>query len=163
MDYAIPKAEKFVVGKWPKWEVATIAYLLALQKHDMIKASVYLENACKILHTDLTSVDKKIFVFAHGLYWLAARVLDRDEFLKISMPEYKTFSKEYAEWRNSSSEPMQLYIPFPEPVDFLNTLLVAGWRTIPWGLYEELFPLPAEWIEADRRLVESLRESAKLQ
>ena len=154
LDYAIPKAEKFVAGKWrPKCEIATIAYLLALQEHDVTKASEHLENACKILHTDVDDVEKKIYIEAHGLYRLAARVLDGDEFRQLSMPEYKTFSKEYARWRNSSPEPPRLYIPFPEPADFLNTLLVADWRTIPWGFYEgDPYPLPAEWIEADRRL-----------
>ncbi len=164
LDYAIPKAEKFVAGKWPKCEIATISYLLALQEHDITKASEHLENACKILHTDLDYVEKKIYIDAHGLYRLAARVLDEEEFGKLSMPKYKTFSKEYAEWRNRSSEPPQLYIPFPEPADFLNTLLVADWKTIPWGFYEgDPFPLPAEWIEEGRRLDESLqRESGKL-
>lgn len=33
LDYAIPNEEKFVAGKWPKWEIATIAYMLALQEH----------------------------------------------------------------------------------------------------------------------------------
>ena len=161
LDYAVPKAEKFVGGKWPKWEIATISYLLALQVHDVAKASEHLENACKILHTDLTDVDKKIFASAHGLYRLAARVLDEEEFQKLSMPKYKTFSKEYAEWRNSNSEPPQLCIPFPEPVSFLNDLLTTDWRNIPWELIEELYPLPAEWIETDRQLDESLIKFGK--
>lgn len=146
LDYAISKAEKFAAGKWPKWEIATVAYLLALQAHDVEKASEHLENACKIMHTDFTSVDKKVFASAHGLYRLAARVLDGDEFQKLSMPEYKTFNKEYAEWRNSHPEPPQLYIRFPEPVSFLNDLLTADWKNIPWIEYVNYFPLPAQWL-----------------
>lgn len=163
LDYAVPKAEKFVGGKRPKWEIATISYLLALQEHDVAKASEHLENACKVLHTDLTDIDKKIFVSAHGLYRLAARVLDEEEFQKLSMPKYKTFCKEYAKWCNSNTEPPQLCTPFPESVSFLNDLLTADWRNIPWELEEEFYPLPAEWIEADRQFAESLRKSGKLQ
>lgn len=146
LDYAVPRAEKFVTGKWPKWEAAAIAYLLALQAHDVAKAGEYLENACKVLHTDFTFVEKKLFIYGHGLYRLAARVLDEDEFQKLPMPEYKTFSKEYAMWRSSHSELPQLYIPFPEPAAFLNDLLTADWRTLPWVPFDPS-PIPAEWLE----------------
>ena len=88
-------------------------------------------------------------------------MLDEEEFQKLSMPKYKTFSKEYAEWRNSNLEPPQLCIPFPEPVSFLNDLLTTDWRNIPWGLIEELYPLPAAWIETDRQLDENLIKSGK--
>ena len=147
LDYAIPKAKKYVTGKWPKCDIATIAYLLALQERDVEKASEHLENACKILHTDFSPVEKKVFVPAHGLYRLAARVLDENEFQKLSMPEYKTFSKEYANWCNSNQNPPQLCVRFPEPVSFLNDMLVADWRDIPWVKYGALFPLPAQWLE----------------
>ena len=38
-------------------EIATISYLLALQAHDVARASEHLENACKILHTDFPEVE----------------------------------------------------------------------------------------------------------
>lgn len=146
LDYAIPKAEKFAAGKHPKWENAAIDYLLALQKHDTAAAGEHLENACKIMHTDFSYVEKKLFISAHGLYRLAERVLDADEFSRISMPEFKTFSREYAEWCRNS-EPPQLYILFPEPADFLNDLLVTDWKKIPWvENYEKIYPMPAEWL-----------------
>ena len=147
LEYAIPRAEKFVVGKWPKWEIAAIAYLLALQAHDVAKASEYLEDSCKVVHTGFEPVEKKLFVYAQGVYQLAKRVLDEDMFQKLSMPEYKTFSKEYARWRNSHLELPQLYISFPEPVSFLNDLLTADYRTVPWAGYYPSYPLPAGWLD----------------
>lgn len=151
LDYAIPKAVKFAAGKSPKWETATVAYMLALQEHNVSKASEYLNDACKVMHTDFNAPDKKLYISAHGLYRLAARILDEDEFQKLSMPEYKTFCREYAEWRNSHLEPPKLYMRYPEPVDFINDMLTADWRNIEWKGREE-FPfvgrIPVEWVNA---------------
>ena len=148
LNYIIPKATKFAAGKSPKCDVAAIAYMLALQEHDVSKASEYLNDACKVLHNDLTPMEKRHYLPAHGLYRLAARILDEDEFQKLSMPEYKTFCREYAEWRNSNTEPPQLYAPFPKPVDFLNDMFMGDWHSIQWKGLED-FPfignMPKEW------------------
>ncbi len=145
LSAALPKAKKYIAGKWPKWERAAIAYLLALYEHDIAAAGEYLENACKIMHTDLNDNDKKVFSVAHGLYQLAEKVLGKEEFQKLSMPEYKTFSRDYAKWRNTCFDSPQLYIHFPEPVSFINDLLTADWNAILWKPYES-YGYPMELI-----------------
>jgi len=93
--------------------------------------------------------EKKPWIYGHGLYRLAARVLPEDEFNRLPMPNYKTFCKEYAQWCNSHHEPLQLYAPFPEPVAFLNDMFTANYRSYPWIGLDEVpcHLIPPEWGE----------------
>ena len=47
LDYAVPRAKKFVCGKRPQWERATIAYLLAMYDKNPKEAGVQLGLLCK--------------------------------------------------------------------------------------------------------------------
>lgn len=80
--------------------LCVIAYMLALQEHDIVKAGKCLEDACKIMRsTDWEPEEKAPWICGHGLYRLAAKVLTEGEFKKTAMPNCKTFRREYAEWR----------------------------------------------------------------
>ena len=117
LDYAIPRAKKFVSGKSPQWDRATVAYLLALYDKNPEEAGVQLELVCKgAMRSDFDpETDKVLFVPAHGLYQLAACLWDEALFQQLPMPNHKIFSKEYAIWRNTQKVQPELFVKYPEP------------------------------------------------
>jgi len=120
--YAVPRAKKFVSGKRPQWERAAAAYLLALYDKNPKDAGAQLEMLCKAtMWADFDSADKTLFVPAHGLYQLAACLWDTELFQQLPMPNHKSFSKEYAVWRNAQPVHPALFAEYPEPI--INTAL----------------------------------------
>ena len=117
LDYAVPRAKKFVSGKSPQWDRATVAYLLALYDKNPEEAGVQLELVCKgAMRSDFDpETDKVLFVPAHGLYQLAACLWDEALFRQLPMPNHKIFSKEYAIWRNTQKVQPELFVKYPEP------------------------------------------------
>ena len=124
LDYAVPRAKKFASGKRPQWERATIAYLLAMYDKNPKEAGVQLGLLCKgVMRADFDAdTDKTLFVPAHGLYQLAARLWDEGLFRQLPMPDHKIFSKEYAVWRNTQKVHPELFAKYPEPM--INNVLV---------------------------------------
>lgn len=124
LDYAVPRAKKFVSGKRPQWERATIAYLLAMYNKNPEEAGMQLELLCKgVMRADFDAdTDKTLFVPAHGLYQLAACLWDEKLFQRLPMPDHKIFSKEYAIWRNTQKVHPELFAKYPEPM--INNVLV---------------------------------------
>ncbi|MCI8491253.1 MAG: hypothetical protein HFJ04_13610 [Lachnospiraceae bacterium] len=118
LDYAVPRAKKFVSGKRPQWERAAVAYLLAIYDKNPEEAGVQLEHLCKgVMRTDFDAdTDKVLFVPAHGLYQLAACLWDKELFQQLLMPNHKIFSKEYAIWRNTQKVHPELFAKYPEPM-----------------------------------------------
>ncbi|MDE7311716.1 MAG: hypothetical protein K2N87_08930 [Eubacterium sp.] len=118
LDDAVPRAKKFVSGKRPQWERATVAYLLAMYEKNPKEAGVQLELVCKgVMRTDFDAdTDKLLFVPAHGLYQLAACLWDEELFRQLPMPDHKIFSKEYAIWRNTQKVQPELFAKYPEPM-----------------------------------------------
>lgn len=150
LEYTIPKAQMYLARKYPKPDLALVAYMLALHEHDVARAGECLETACQITRSaEWEPEEKKPWIYGHGLYRLAARVLPEDEFNRLPMPNYKTFCKEYAQWCNSHHEPLQFYAPFPEPVAFLNDMFTANYRSYPWIGLDEVpcHLIPPEWGE----------------
>jgi len=121
---AVPRAKKFVSGKSPQWDRATVAYLLALYDKKPEEAGVQLELVCKgAMRSDFDpDTDKVLFVPAHGLYQLAAYLWDKELFQQLPMPNHKIFSKEYAIWRNTQKVHLELFAKYPEPM--INNVLV---------------------------------------
>lgn len=116
LDYAVPRADKFVCGKRPQWERATIAYLLALYHKNPKAAGEQLETVCKTaMRADFDSADKLLFVPAHGLYQLAACLWEEELFSQIPMPNHKSFCREYAIWRNTQDIKPALFAEYPKP------------------------------------------------
>ncbi|GFH91302.1 hypothetical protein IMSAGC002_02554 [Lachnospiraceae bacterium] len=124
LDYAVPRAKKFVSGKRPQWERAAVAYLLAVYDKNPEEAGVQLELLCKgVMRADFDAdTDKVLFVPAHGLYQLAACLWDKELFQQLPMPNHKIFSKEYAVWRNTHEIQPELFVKYPEPV--INNILI---------------------------------------
>lgn len=124
LDYAVPRAEKFVSGKRPQWERATVAYLLALYDKKPKEAGIQLELMCKgVMRTDFDDDrDKTLCVPAHGLYQLAACLWDEELFRQLPMPNHKIFSKKYAIWRNTQNVQPELFAKYPEPI--INDVLI---------------------------------------
>ena len=124
LDYAVPRAKKFASGKRPQWERATIAYLLAMYDKNPKEAGVQLGLLCKgVMRADFDAdTDKTLFVPAHGLYQLAARLWDEGLFRQLPMPDHKIFSKEYAVWRTTQKVHPELFAKYPEPM--INNVLV---------------------------------------
>ena len=124
LDYAVPRAKKFASGKRPQWERATIAYLLAMYDKNPKEAGVQLGLLCKgVMRADFDAdTDKTLFVPAHGLYQLAARLWDEGLFRQLPMPDHKIFSKEYAVWRNTQKVHPELFAKYPETM--INNVLV---------------------------------------
>ena len=123
LDYAVPRAKKFVSGKRPQWERAVAAYLLAVYDKNPREAGVQLELLCRgVMRTDFDAdSDKVLFVPAHGLYQLAACLWDEELFQQLPMPNHKIFSKEYAIWRNTQKVHPELFAKYPEPM--INSIL----------------------------------------
>lgn len=122
LEYAVPRAKKFADGKRPQWERATAACLLALHEKNPKEAGMQLEMICKTaMRTDFDSAYKMLFVPAHGLYQLADYLWDAELFQQLPMPNHKSFSKEYAIWRNTDYVPPTLFAEYPEPA--INTTL----------------------------------------
>ena len=116
LEQAVPRAKKFVSGKSPQWDRATVAYLLALYDKKPEEAGVQLELVCKgAMRSDFDpDTDKVLFVSAHGLYQLAAYLWDKELFQQLPMPNHKIFSKEYAIWRNTQEVQPELFVKYPE-------------------------------------------------
>ncbi len=117
LELAVPKAKKFVSGKKPQWDRATVAFLLALYDKNPEEAGVQLELVCKgAMRSDFDKdTDKVLFVPAHGLYQLAACLWDEELFRQLPMPNHKIFSKEYAIWRNTHKVEPELFVKYPDP------------------------------------------------
>lgn len=118
------EGKKFVSGKGPQWERATIAYLLAMYDKNPKEAGVQLGLLCKgVMRADFdVDTDKTLFVPAHGLYQLAACLWDKELFQQLPMPDHKIFSKEYAVWRNTQKVHPELFAKYPETM--INNVLV---------------------------------------
>ena len=123
---AIGDAEKFVNTKAPKWQISLNKFLLALLNHDISPASEELNNFCKLskrLSSDYP-LEEKFALFTHGLYMIASKWLDEDEFAELKMPDNKRFIREYALWRIKNKTPEKKYIyTYPEETDILNIIL----------------------------------------
>ena len=63
---AVPRAKKFVSGKSPQWDRATVAYLLALYDKKPEEAGVQLELVCKgAMRSDFDpDTDKVLFGYS---------------------------------------------------------------------------------------------------
>ena len=48
LEYTIPKAQMYLARKYPKPDLALVAYMLALHEHDVARARECLETACQI-------------------------------------------------------------------------------------------------------------------
>lgn len=121
---AILAAEKFVSTKKPQWERAAVAFVMDIHKCNVQGMTMHLQQVCAgYARTDFEVSRKRLCVPAHGLYCLAKKLLSNEVFLQIEMPNHKSFSKKYAEWRNQNPIiEFKLYFKFPNSMDIINKI-----------------------------------------
>ncbi len=124
-DRVKEKAEKFVASKKPIWERAVVSCLLAIMGHDVPRFSENLQNLCVGYNrVDIAPYMKLQCQSAYGLLALARHFWSEEEFDAVILPEYKNFSKDYAEWLFSQKELSDdLCVIYEAPMDGLNDLL----------------------------------------
>lgn len=123
LDNSIQMANKFVNGKRPQWERAIVEYLLRLYDKNPKEAGIQLEIVCKTaMRADISCAKKILWVPAHGLYQLASYIWDKELFQQLPMPNHKSFSKEYAVWRNTQKVQPALFVKYPESI--INDILI---------------------------------------
>ena len=83
------------------------------------------------MRADFDSAYKTLFVAAHGLYQLAAYLWDVELFHQLPMPNHKSFSKEYAVWRNTHEVHPVLFTQYPKPA--INIALTSGSVSLDFG------------------------------
>lgn len=125
LEFAVPAGEKFAASKKSQWDRAVVAYLLALYRRDVKEAGKQLQTVCQAVTRVDVYWEKEPFLPAHGLYQLAARVLSEEEFGRLAMPDYKTFSKGYARWHNVHRGALALALLYPEQP--INDALTREW------------------------------------
>lgn len=124
---AIDAAEKFVGTKKPQWERSGVAFLLSLHNEDVEVLEKHLQDFCVgYMRADFSKAMKQLCVPAHGLYCLAENILPSELFQQIKMPEHKSFSQGFAQWRNDNPHPrLNLYFEYPAPLEILNQIFMA--------------------------------------
>lgn len=127
LQKAMDAAEKFVSTKKPQWEHSGVAYLLALHKEDVEAIGKHLQEFCSgYMRADFSKAMKQLCVPAHGLYCLAEKLLPIELFQQVQMPEHKSFSQGFANWRMDHPHPsLNLYFEYPAPLEVLNQILMA--------------------------------------
>ncbi|WP_169777076.1 hypothetical protein [Campylobacter mucosalis] len=119
LDYAVPKAVKFMGSKKPLWERSAVRFLLGIYEKDAeILSESFKEICAGILRIDINEYDKIAAV--HGFYAMALH-FGFDDF---TLPDYKNFSADFAKWqRQNLSYKPKLYFKFQGELELLNTIL----------------------------------------
>lgn len=128
LEQAVAAAVKFTGGKASKWERQAIQFLLDVLNKDLDAAGADLLGVCKgYSRIDLLQMAiQDICIPAHGLYCIAKRWLEDEEFAKIAMPKHKAFLQGYAQWRIENPAPvLKPYMVYPEDMDILNRIYAA--------------------------------------
>lgn len=124
-DAVTAKAEKFALSKKPLWERSVISCLLAVLYHDSTRLSENLQNLCTgYSKADVAPYRKMQCQNAYGLLMLARHFWTAEEFAAVSLPEYKNFSKNYAEWLLAQTHlPDELCVTYEAPLTEINAIL----------------------------------------
>ena len=124
-DQVTAKAEKFASSKKPVWERAVISCLLAVTDHDVSRFSENLQNLCTGYNrADIAPYRKMQCQNAYGLLALARRFWTAEEFAAVTLPEYKNFSRGYAEWLFAQKELSdELCVTYEAPLTEINAIL----------------------------------------
>lgn len=124
-DKVTEKAEKFTASKKPIWERALVSCLLAIMGHDVSRFSENLQNLCVGYNrVNIAPYMKMQCQNAYGILALARRFWTAEEFAAVTLPEYKNFSKGYAEWLFAQKELSdELCVTYEAPFVWLDTIL----------------------------------------
>ncbi|MED3549372.1 hypothetical protein [Cytobacillus praedii] len=126
MELAYPAGEKFLRQKKGLWEKAIVAYLMALSKNDIEKATEALCDVCKYsTRLDRPKIYKCFCTEAQGLYQIARYILSEDDFNRIEMPMNDNFCKGLISWQSEHHYPEKgkMIVHYPEKLDVMNHIL----------------------------------------
>lgn len=124
-DKVTEKAEKFAASKKPAWERAVVSCLLAIMNHDVSRFSESIQNVCESYgKMSIAKYMKLHCQNSYGLLALAGHFLSEEEFARVTLPEYKNFSKGYLEWFLSQKELTdELCVTYEAPLGEINAIL----------------------------------------
>ncbi|WP_455617391.1 hypothetical protein [Eisenbergiella sp.] len=77
--------------------------LIGLWRGDKDILDEAIPNANKFVHGKRLQWGRAVIAYLLGLYQLAAYTWDKELFQQLPMPNHKSFSKEYAAWRNTQT------------------------------------------------------------
>ena len=169
LEKAVEEAIHFVNNKTTKkWEKAVIQFVLDIIHKDMTSANVNLQEVCKgylrcndnYLRYSMEDVN----VPAYGIYFLACNYLSEEEFAQIEMPEHKTISKGYVQWRLKNPTPeLKVYVTYPKEMDVLNKIYNLPVAKVSLKEHQESPWSPVRMIEdVDKRYWDFVEELKKL-
>lgn len=169
LKQAVEEAIHFVNKKTSKkWEKAVIQFVLDILQKDMTSANESLQEVCKgylrcndnYLRYSMEDVN----VPAYGIYFLARNWLSEEEFAQIEMPEHKTISKGYVQWRLKNPTPeLKVYVTYPKEMDVLNKIYTLPVAKVPLIENQESPWSPVRMIEdVDKRYWSFVEELKKL-
>ena len=169
LEQAVVGATHFVNKKTTKkWEKAVIQFVLDILHKDMTAANMSLQEVCKgylrcndnYLRYSMEDVN----VPAYGIYFLARNYLSEEDFAQIEMPEHKTISKGYVQWRLEHPTPeLKVYITYPKEMDVLNKIYTLPVAKVSLEEHQESPWSPVRMIEdVDKRYWDFVEELKKL-
>ena len=169
LKQAVEEAIHFVNKKTTKkWEKAVIQFVLDIIHKDMDSANTSLQEVCKgylrcndnYLRYSMEDVN----VPAYGIYFLAHNYLSEEEFAQIEMPEHKTISKGYVQWRLKNPTPeLKVYVTYPKEMDVLNKIYTLPAAKVSLKEHQESPWSPVRLIEdVDKRYWSFVEELKKL-
>jgi len=169
LEQAVVGATHFVNKKTTKkWERAVIQFVLDILHKDMAAANMSLQEVCKgylrcndnYLRYSMEDVN----VPAYGIYFLARNYLSEEDFAQIEMPEHKTISTGYVQWRLEHPTPeLKVYITYPKEMDVLNKIYTLPVAKVSLEEHQESPWSPVRMIEdVDKRYWDFVEELKKL-
>lgn len=124
-DKVVAKAEKFAASKKPMWECSVISCLLAIMNHDVSGFSENLQRVCDSYNKmSIAAYMKMQCQNAYGLLILAKHFWSEEEFVAVTLPKYKNFSKGYIEWLFAQEKLSdELCVTYEAPLEIMNDIL----------------------------------------
>jgi hypothetical protein len=128
LSKGIQQAEKALTTKLPKFDMAVIAYLLALVRQDIGQANIQFSEMLDVYRKSSGLFEfgdpfTKVFgLLPHGFYNMAYYFLPADDFVKIIPPKGTVFWNELAEYQKGTGFVRGEHIEFSGNLIFLNEL-----------------------------------------
>lgn len=130
---ALEKADKFLQKKISLWEKYVVLYFIALINNNREEVSSCLQELCLAYQKagyPTNKLDKCFAAEIHGMYRFA-KIINKELFDSISMPDHACFSKEFEAWQAENNYPKgQLFYKRPQAMDHINKIFEATLPTV---------------------------------
>lgn len=153
LEAAILVAEKFLTKKKNTGLAEHyVRFFIALARKDALGISEYLQKLCVSCQKQgypTTKIEKCFLPEIHGLYHLV-RFFDKGLFDKVTMPENKSFLKEFEEWQQDNAFPKgKLFFKYPKDLNYANMILESPLPTVKVEKDGQKFTLDVEQFAND--------------